>query len=459
MVAVRRIVRIKPATATVNVMSDKHIHLQPLGGIAGDMFVAAMLDAFPEHREQVFADIFAVLPEGLGEVRLTQVLKKGISALHFSLDESSPTDAPAGLELDPAVSAKVGAVEQAKASYRNVRAPTNTFRSPNRHGHSHDDAIVSDYGGIKKLIESARLSGSTTTHALAILEILAQAESAIHGVPLEKVHFHELAAWDSLMDVVAAGSVISAIGEAMWSISALPLGSGQVKTQHGLLPVPAPATLRILEAYPWRSDNTPGERVTPTGAAIVRHLVPRENLSIKPEGTLLADGYGAGTKNFAEIANILRVMVFDRAPKESLNETRKTVAVVQFDIDDMTGEEIGIAAERLRREKGVLDLLLIPAQGKKGRPVTMFHLLVDPILLERCCNLIFLETSTIGLRSSVMDRIVLPRDERRTDEGLRFKEVRRPNGEVTAKIESAELESTTGLASRRQIKTAAEGAR
>lgn len=260
-------------------MSGKHIHLQPLGGIAGDMFVAAMLDAFPDCREQVFADIATVLPSAVGMARLSDVLRNGIAALHFSLDEESP--------LDPHA----------------------------HHHHPHGHSPVSDYAGIRKLIESASLSRSTAHHALSILEILGRAESHIHRVALEEVHFHELAAWDSLMDVVAAGSVISALGEATWSISALPLGSGQVRTQHGLLPVPAPATMRILEAYPWRSDDVPGERVTPTGAAIVRYLIPPEHLSREPEGILCAGGYGAGTKDIPGMANVLRVMVFDKAPQ------------------------------------------------------------------------------------------------------------------------------------------------
>ncbi|MCJ7838424.1 MAG: LarC family nickel insertion protein, partial [Burkholderiales bacterium] len=347
----------------------------------------------------------------------------GIAALHFSLDEKLPAHSHA--------------------------------HAHGHHHHAHEHAPVSDYAGIRRVIESANLSGSTALHALAILEILGRAESHIHRVALEEVHFHELAAWDSLMDVVAAGSVISALGEATWSVSALPLGSGQVKTQHGLLPVPAPATMRILEAYPWRSDDVPGERVTPTGAAIVRYLVPPEHLSKKPEGMLSGGGYGAGTKNFPEMANVLRVMVFDQAPQGK--EEGSAVAVLQFDIDDMSGEEIGVAAERLRREKGVLDLLLVAAQGKKGRPVTMFHLLIDPACLDECSRLVFRETSTIGLRWSMLDRIVLPRQMRRSAEGLRLKEVRRPDGSVTAKIESDELESLAGLALRRQTKAAAEG--
>jgi uncharacterized protein (DUF111 family) len=260
------------------------------------------------------------------------------------------------------------------------------------------------------------------------------------------------------MDVVAAGSVISAMGEATWSVAALPLGSGLVKTQHGPLPVPAPATLRILEGYPWHSDKTPGERVTPTGAAIVRHLVPPERLTLTPSGILRCEGYGAGTKNFTEIANVLRVVVFEAPEKMSASDaTRTRIVLAQFDVDDMTGEEIGIATERLRQSSGVLDVVLIPAQGKKGRPVTMFQLLIDPACFDACCDLIFQETSTIGLRWSEMDRRVLPRRARCSADGLRVKDVFRPGGEVTSKLESDELEATPWLAHRRKIKLAAEG--
>jgi len=437
-------------------MSGKHIHLQPLGGIAGDMFVAAMLDAFPQCRDQVLADIAAVLPAEAGAVRLTPVLKNGIAALHFSLDEKPSPDALAHTSFAPEAGAANSeeTVSRPSHRHRHASAPGAASASTVHHRHSHDYAPVSDYAGVRKLIEGARLSGSTALHALAILEILALAESRIHDVVLEEVHFHELAAWDSIMDVVAAGSLISALGETTWSISALPLGGGQVNTQHGLLPVPAPATMRILEAYPWRSDNFPGERVTPTGAAIVRYLVPPEQLSNQPEGIYAAGGYGAGTRNFPGIANVLRVMVFERDAEASADGT--SVVSLQFDVDDMSGEEIGVAAERLRQEKGVLDLLLVAAQGKKGRPATMFHLLIDPACLDQCSRLVFQETSTIGLRWSTLSRIVLPRKMRRTDDGLRMKEVLRPNGRVTTKIESDELESVAGLTLRRQTKAAAE---
>ena len=427
-------------------MPGRVVHLEPLGGIAGDMFVAAMLDAFPDHREQVVADVRAVLPAQIGEVQLKQVLKKGILALHFSLNDFS-------------LATSTTSDDDARVSGHAKRySPALPQDSPFRritHHHAKPSASVSEYAKIRKLIQDANLSGSTAVHALAILEILARAESHIHHISLENVHFHELAAWDSLMDVVAAGSMISAIGDVTWTISALPLGSGQVRTQHGLLPVPAPATVRILEGYPWRSDHHAGERVTPTGAAIVRYLVPPSALSLKPAGILAASGYGAGTKDLPDLANVLRVVVFD-IDREKSATPKEAVAVVQFDVDDMSGEEIGVAAERLRQTPGVLDLLLIPAQGKKARPVTMFHLLIDPEQRERCCDLIFLETSTIGVRWSVMNRVVLPRKERRTPDGLRLKDVLRPNGNLTSKLESDELDSLTDLASRRRIKGIAE---
>ena len=429
-------------------MSSRHIHLQALGGVAGDMFVAAMLDAFPHLQEQVLADIFAVLPHEVGEVRLTRVLRNGIAALHFTLAESA-----GGADRTGAPRPAADTV----SSYRSVRGESQ-IHPAGRGRHAHDDGVVGDYAGIRRLIDGAALSGTTAAHAVAILDILAQAESQIHGVPLEQVHFHELAAWDSLMDVVAAGSLIAALDGASWSMSALPLGSGFVKTQHGPLPVPAPATLRILEGYPWYSDATPGERVTPTGAAILRHLVPLQQLSRKPAGTLEGEGYGAGTKEFREIANVLRVLVFGSGGGSAAADTTRTcVMLAQFDVDDMSGEEIGIAAEHLRQTQGVLDVLLIPAQGKKGRPVTMFQLLLDPAYFDACCDRVFQETSTIGLRWSEMARRVLPRRARLSAEGLRLKDVWRPGGEITSKLESDELEATAGLARRRQIKLGAEG--
>lgn len=286
----------------------RHIRLQPLGGISGDMFVAAMLDAFPEFADRVLADVSAVLPREAGEARLARVSKNGIAALQFSLADASPAPKVPSAEM-AAARAIGGAAKQSR------RAPTAagpltaaaSVTAPPCAGPHHGT-----YNALRRVIEEAQLSDSAAGHALRILRLLAEAEAAIHGVPLDDVHFHELAAWDSLMDVVAAGSIISAVSDATWSVDALPLGGGQVRTQHGWLPVRAPATALILQGYPWRSDGIEEERVTPTGAAIVRHLVAPGASKLPRKVTLVASGYGAGTKHLATMANVLRVMAFEQ---------------------------------------------------------------------------------------------------------------------------------------------------
>lgn len=422
--------------------AGRHIHLQPLGGIAGDMFVAAMLDAFPELAARVFADVAAVLPASAGSARLARVARHGITASHFSLAE--PGDGTAAGEEAPAGAAtrryrrrpQAGAVFAAGAHAAAAGPQPGTYRV------------------LRQTIEAAALSAGSAGHALGILRVLAEAEAAIHGVAIDDVHFHELAAWDSLMDVVAAGSVISGLGAATWSADPLPLGGGHVSTQHGPLPVPPPATARILQGYPWHSDGIDGERVTPTGAAIVRYLVAAETMSRRPDGILLATGYGAGTRELPGLANVLRVMAF--APPAASARPEPRVAVVQFDIDDMSGEEIGVAADRLRGLPGLLDLLLVPAQGKKARPVTMFQLLVAPEAVPRCADAIFAETSTIGLRWSVCERLTLPREVLAVGDGGRVKQVRRPGGRLTRKAESDDLRAIDGLAARRASKSRRE---
>jgi hypothetical protein len=417
------------------------------------MFVAAMLDAFPEFADRVLADVCAVLPRTVGRAQLARVSKNGIRALQFSLADASPA-------AQTPESNRAAADAGSRATSHHTHAPTvangdfvaAATAATNGAGTQH-----STYKSLQRTIEAAQLSGSAAGHALSILRVLAEAEAAIHGVPLDEVHFHELADWDSLMDVVAAGSIISAVGDATWSADALPLGGGRVMTQHGWLPVPAPATALILQGYPWRADGVEGERVTPTGAAIVRHLVTPAATGFAPEGTLVASGYGAGTKHFPSMANVLRVMAFERPL--TVDQEQGVVAAVQFDIDDMTGEEIGIAAERLRSLPGVLDLALVPAQGKKGRPVTMFHVLAAPEALQRCRDAVFAETSTIGLRWTLCDRVVLPRTVRDSGEGVRVKEVLRPDGRRTSKVESDDLQALEGLHERRSTKTRYEDPR
>ena len=381
------------------------IRLDAVGGIAGDMFAAAMVDALPDLRDRVLADAAAVLPPGTGTPVFTPGTSAGLHCLRFGL--SAPAD---------------------------------------DHHHHHAHAGFRD---MVARIEAAPLSPGTAAHATAILRHLAEAEAAIHHVPVDEVHFHEIGDWDSLMDVTAAGSVAAALEGARWSVSALPRGDGLVRTRHGLLPVPAPATARLLEGFTWRDDGVGGERVTPTGAAILRHLV--EPASGRVVGRLRGTGTGAGTRELPGQPNILRAILFDAAA-DGPNE--EDILVLSFEIDDMSAEEIGVAADRLRAAGGVRDLVLIPAIGKKGRPVHTFRLLVEPTARDAVAEACFTETATIGLRWQAARRAVLPRAS--ADAGAaRVKTVTRPAG-LTRKAESDDLAHIAGLEARRTAKRRAE---
>jgi len=274
-------------------------------------------------------------------------------------------------------------------------------------------------------------------------------------VPVDEVHFHEIGDWDSLMDVTAAGSVAAALEGARWSVSALPRGDGLVRTRHGLLPVPAPATARLLEGFIWRDDGIGGERVTPTGAAILRHLVEAAS-SRGVVGRLQGTGTGAGTREYPGQPNILRATLFEAAADGLCVEgpSEEDILVLSFEIDDMSAEEIAVAADRLRATGGVRDLVLIPAIGKKGRPVHTFRLLVEPTARDSVADACFTETSTIGLRWQAARRAVLPRASAGAG-AVRVKTVTRPAG-PSRKAERDDLAPLAGLDARRAAKRKAE---
>jgi pyridinium-3,5-bisthiocarboxylic acid mononucleotide nickel chelatase len=384
------------------------VHLDAVGGVAGDMFAAAMLDALPALGDRVLADVRAVLP----------------------------ADASAALE-----EGKSGAV-------RVLRFRVTPPPDGDHHGHHHH--AMAAYPDIMARIEAAPLAAGTARHAGAILTVLGEAEAAVHGVALAEVHFHEIGNWDSLADVVAAGSIAAALGKARWTVSDLPLGGGLVRTQHGLLPVPPPATTAILAGFAWRDDGIAGERVTPTGAAILRHLgCTRPGPGTR---TLAASGTGAGTRELAGMPNILRALVFEDRADDHL---RDRVAVIGFDIDDMTGEELADAAERIRGCPGVLDVSITVALGKKGRPLNAFRVLAREEALEAARLECLRQTTTLGLRWRIEERVVLAREEG-GEAGVRVKAARRPDGNVTVKAESDDLRDARDLADRRRRQHEAE---
>lgn len=387
------------------------IHLDLVGGISGDMFIAALIDALPSLAGPLLAELAIVQPPGAEAPAFVTATIGGLRARRFGL-------AAAGRPL------------QAHAG--------------------------TTYVSMRRRIAESPLSVPTRTHALALLALLADAEAHVHGIAVDDVHFHELADWDSLLDIVAAGSIAGALDGAHWTASAPPLGGGTVRTAHGALPIPAPATSRLLEGYPWHDDGIGGERVTPTGAAVLRHLVPAAACAARREtGRLVATGYGAGARELPGAANIVRAVVFERVHAAESDE----VAVLEFDVDDMTGEEIAGAAEHLRAVAGVIDVSIGARSGKKGRPLADFRLLARPHAVDAVAKACFAETSTLGLRLREERRRILSRADVATalnGATIGVKVAQRPGGVRTAKAEHDDVAAAPALGARRRVRAAAE---
>jgi uncharacterized protein (DUF111 family) len=247
------------------------------------------------------------------------------------------------------------------------------------------------------------------------------------------VHFHELADWDSIADVVGAAFVIEML-RASWSTGPLPVGRGRIATSHGALPVPAPAAALLLQGFAVVDDGIEGERVTPTGAAILRHLDAAPNLPPGP-WRLTATGTGFGTKRLPGMSNALRVLAYEQAQGARIDEQ---VAVVSFEVDDQNPEELALGLEALRALDGVLDVIQVAAIGKKGRLASQVQLLVRPSRLDAAIDACFAETTTLGLRWRIEARAVLSRASltvASTEGEVAVKVATRPGGARTAKAE------------------------
>jgi uncharacterized protein (TIGR00299 family) protein len=384
-----------------------HIHLDPLGGIAGDMFLAAVLDAFP------------------------QLEAAAVSAMRA-----------AGLPQDWRCEVKPHR-DHALAGRRLVIEP----------GSGAATAPQGDFARLRERLLEAPLRSQIRDRAVAILTRLATAEAAVHGVALDEVHFHELGDWDSIADVVGAAAVIEALGARSWSVAALPTGGGRIGSRHGPLPVPAPATARLLEGFAVFDDGIAGERVTPTGAAILQELAPGPRL---PEGRwrLRGTGHGFGMRRLAPLSNVLRLVAYE---EDAAGSRWDRIAVITFEVDDQTPEDLAVGLDRLRRQEGVLEVIQAPVVLKKGRLATQVQILALPDQLDHLTERCFIETTTIGLRWRTEVRPSLAREEVAVGaEGVHVKVVARPGGRRTAKAEIDQVKDTEGHLDRTRMRRRAE---
>jgi len=244
---------------------------------------------------------------------------------------------------------------------------------------------------IEKMIQAADLPPQARDNAIAVFRRLGEAEAVSHDVPLEKVHFHEVGAVDSISDIVGACVALSSLSIEEVYASKVNVGSGTVSTEHGILPVPTPATAELLKQVPVYSSGPETELTTPTGAALLTTLA--KGYGGLPPVRVLAQGFGAGDKDFPSQANVLRVIIGERT---SATEAT-TVNVLEANIDDSSPQVLGYAMERLL-EAGALDVTLAPIFMKKNRPATQLSVIAAPTDTERLVQIIFAETSTLGLR-------------------------------------------------------------
>lgn len=281
-----------------------------------------------------------------------------------------------------------------------------------------------DYASIRELIGGSALDPWVKETSLAIFQRLAEAEARVHGVPLSHVHFHEVGALDSILDVVGAAAALRLLDVETVAASALPMGRGFVETDHGRLPVPAPATVILLSGVPVYDNGVQRELVTPTGAAILATLA--RSYGRLPEMTLEAAGYGVGTHAQANPPNVLRVLL----GRDTANLRHRSLLLMETNIDDMNPEIYNYLLEKLLAV-GALDVNLIPMQMKKGRPAVLLRVLAERALREGLLDVLFSETTTLGVRTLDVERIELPREERQIETPLGFcrvKAVRLPSG-------------------------------
>jgi pyridinium-3,5-bisthiocarboxylic acid mononucleotide nickel chelatase len=297
------------------------------------------------------------------------------------------------------------------------------------------------------VLEKSKLAAAVRERASAIFRRLGEAEAAVHDVPIEKIHFHEVGAVDAIVDIVGACIGFSALGIERFACSALNVGGGTEKMAHGVLPVPAPATARLLLGKPTYSNGVQKELVTPTGAAIVATLC--QTFGPQPPMRMESIGYGAGSTDLEGQPNVLRIMVGESL-EASEAEFDEEVRVIEANLDDLNPQVYGYLVEKALAA-GALDVFTTPVQMKKGRPGTLLTLLCKPDRAKELMDLVFAETTTFGLRSYTAQRRILPREWESVQ--TRFGEVRLKVARVNGKVlqVSPEYEDCRKLAQEKKV--------
>lgn len=386
--------------------------LDAWSGVAGDMWVGAMLDAGAPFEPLVEAVASLQLP-GVA-IRQQVVLRASLRGVKFDVD--------------------VG------------RAPESgkfTMLSPQSHSgvqlQQDDDHVHRRMSDIRRIVDRASLPDAVRARCVAVYQHIAEVEAEAHGTTVEDVHFHEVGAEDTIVDVVCACLCVDLLGIERLYANGIAVGSGTVKAAHGILPVPAPATAALLKGIPVRTGGLRGERTTPTGAALLKEFGCGFDEPVPLE--VEAIGYGAGTRDDPDVPNLLRVMVGASGAPTSPTD----LCELSCQLDTATGEQVGWLLDALLR-RGATDAFATPITMKKGRPGVLLTVLCEDPTAHALTDLLLEESSSLGVRRHRVARTVLERwqETRSTELGdVRFKVARMPSGEVVSRPEDDEVRRLT----------------
>jgi len=402
-------------------------YIDCFSGMSGDMFLGALIDAGVS--PEVLENAVAALDVG-ARLEITKVNRSGITATKVDVLVNGQKEIPSEMVA-------ASGHEHSHAHEHHEHDEHHAHTHVEAHAHSDTHSQPSSRAGasaphghgrslkeIKAIIGKAQLSEHAKQTAIRIFEALGAAESKIHNMDIGSVHFHEVGAVDAMVDIVGAAVGAEALGVGEFVCSPLNVGGGTVKCAHGVFPVPAPATVELLAGAPVYSSGMQVELLTPTGAAIVKTLATR--FGAFPEMKIEKSGYGAGTRDFPGNPNVVRLVVGESAASLTAKTAQDTVSVVEANLDDLNPQVFGYVMDRLLSE-GALDVFGMPVQMKKNRPGTLLTVLCKPEDAAKLTQIIFAETTTLGVRR---------REEQRQTLARRWVSVPTPWGDVRMKVAS-----------------------
>ncbi len=418
-------------------MKKTSLYIEPFSGASGDMFLSALCNLSGAY------ELVKNLPELLhlpdGKVEINQLDKNGIVCQHVKVIDLNTGEISAEVDAERTTDTD----HPSDHTHHHDDHHHDHHQQDHDHHHSHAHHHGHEHGPdhthrtlkeIQKIIDHGHITAGAKRIAHDIFLIIGKSESKIHDMPLETIHFHEVSGVDSILDIVGCAVLLDQLNIAKTYCDSICTGFGSVKTQHGMLPVPAPATFDIIKDMPFHKGVEAGEKLTPTGAAILKYLNPIFQV---PPLRRSETAYGPGEKDFHQ-PNVLRISLVEEVSSTLPDQNQEEIIILECNLDDQRGEYLGQDFQDQLLQRGAVDFYFTSTQMKKGRPGIKLTILVAPSAVDEIANFVLEQTATIGVRYFPVQRKILSREQHEieTSYGLvKIKEVTTPSGSKRRKIE------------------------